>query len=173
MIADLRLRISDWRQRITRLLRRAINPQLAIRNPQWLLGRRFLTTRSGDMVEGAADLSPDGPGLAGAGQPGAGWLRIHDRQPCGGVRRGAGSVAQTDPAGRALEAAQQALASGIGTYNVRVAADTYPGVVARVEELASQSAPHGVPVWPAAQLPDRYPDLQPGLQAVATLRREL
>jgi len=45
----------------------------------------------------------------------------------------AGSVAQADPAGRAVEAAQQALASGVGTYNVRVAADTYPGGVVRVE----------------------------------------
>jgi hypothetical protein len=45
----------------------------------------------------------------------------------------AGSVAQADPAGRALEAAQQALASGIGTYEVRVAADSYPGGVVRVE----------------------------------------
>jgi hypothetical protein len=45
----------------------------------------------------------------------------------------AGSVAQADPAGRALAAAQQALRSGIGDYAVRVAADTYPGGVVRVE----------------------------------------
>jgi len=45
----------------------------------------------------------------------------------------AGSVAQVDPAGRALEAAQQALRSGVGDYAVRVAADTYPGGVVRVE----------------------------------------
>ena len=45
----------------------------------------------------------------------------------------AGLGAQADPAGRAVEAAEQALASGVGTYNVRVAADTYPGGVVRVE----------------------------------------
>jgi hypothetical protein len=45
----------------------------------------------------------------------------------------AGSVAQVDPAGRALEAAQQALRSGVGDYAVRVTADTYPGGVVRVE----------------------------------------
>jgi hypothetical protein len=42
-------------------------------------------------------------------------------------------VAQVDPAGRALEAAQQALRSGVGDYAVRVTADTYPGGVVRVE----------------------------------------
>ncbi|MCX7789376.1 MAG: hypothetical protein N2378_01935 [Chloroflexaceae bacterium] len=45
----------------------------------------------------------------------------------------AGSVAQVDPAGQALAAARHALQSGIGTYNVRVAADTFPGGVVRVE----------------------------------------
>ncbi len=48
-----------------------------------------------------------------------------------GVR--AGSVAQANPAGEALAASQQALKSGIGDYQVRVAADTYPGSVVRVE----------------------------------------
>ncbi len=45
------------------------------------------------------------------------------------------SVAVTDPAGRGLAAAQQALArTGVGTYEVTVTADPYPGglVVARV-----------------------------------------
>ncbi len=45
----------------------------------------------------------------------------------------AGSVAQADPAGRALEAAQHALQSGVGEYQVNVAADTYPGGIVRVE----------------------------------------
>ena len=45
----------------------------------------------------------------------------------------AGSVAQVDPAGRALAAAQQALQSGVGDYAVRVTADTYAGGVVRVE----------------------------------------
>ena len=45
----------------------------------------------------------------------------------------AGSVAQTDPAGRALEAAQHALQSGVGEYDVAVTADTTPGGIVRVE----------------------------------------
>ena len=45
----------------------------------------------------------------------------------------AGSVAQVDPAGRALDAAQQALQRGGGDDAVRVTADTYAGGVVRVE----------------------------------------
>lgn len=37
------------------------------------------------------------------------------------------SVSQTDPVGRGLAAAQHALASGVGTYQVQVSADTAPG----------------------------------------------
>ncbi len=42
------------------------------------------------------------------------------------------AVAQVDPAGRPLEAAQQALKSGVGTYRVAVTADTAPGGVVNV-----------------------------------------
>jgi hypothetical protein len=44
----------------------------------------------------------------------------------------AGSVAQTDPAGRALAASQSALKNGIGTYQIQVTADSYAGGVVRV-----------------------------------------
>ena len=45
-----------------------------------------------------------------------------------------GWLGGADRSGRPrVEAVQQALASGVGAYNVRVAADTYPGGVVRVE----------------------------------------
>ncbi len=44
----------------------------------------------------------------------------------------AGSVAQVDPAARALEATQHALQSGIGEYAVAITADTTPGGTVRV-----------------------------------------
>jgi Flp pilus assembly protein TadG len=133
MIADLRLRISDWRQRITRLLRRAVNSKLAIRNLQWSRGHHFLTGRSGDMVEGALTFPLMAlVALALVNLALAGYASTTANHAAGYGAR-AGSVAQVDPAARALEAAQHALASGVGTYNVRVAADTYPGGVVRVE----------------------------------------
>ena len=127
MIADFQLRILDWRRRIARVCAKAINPQSAIRNPQWLLGRR------GDMVEGAltfplmalVTLALVNLALAGFASTTANYAAGY------GAR--AGSVAQTDPAGQALTAAQHALTSGVGTYNVRVAADTFPGGVVQVE----------------------------------------
>lgn len=106
---------------------------------RWLKGRRCLTGRSflrdesGDMVEGAltfplmalVTLALVNLALAGFASTTANYAAGY------GAR--AGSVAQVDPAGQALSAAQQALVSGVGTYNVRVAADTYPGGVVRVE----------------------------------------
>jgi len=99
----------------------------------WLRGRRFLTGRSGDMVEGALTFPLMAlVTLALVNLALAGFSATTANHAAGYGAR-AGSVAQADPAGRALEAAQQALRSGIGDYAVRVAADTYPGGVVRVE----------------------------------------
>ncbi len=106
---------------------------------RWLAGRRFLTGRpfltgrSGDMVEGALTFPLMAlVTLALVNLALAGFSATTANHAAGYGAR-AGSVAQVDPAGRALEAAQQALQSGIGDYAVRVAADTYPGGVVRVE----------------------------------------
>ena len=95
--------------------------------------RRWLAGRRGDMVEGALTFPLMAlVTLALVNLALAGFSSTTANHAAGYGAR-AGSVAQADPAGRALEAAQQALASGIGTYTVRVAADTYPGGVVRVE----------------------------------------
>jgi hypothetical protein len=106
---------------------------------RWLAGRRFLTGRSlltgrsGDMVEGALTFPLMAlVTLALVYLALAGFSATTANQAAGYGARG-GSVVQVDPAGRALEAAQQALRSGIGDYAVRVAADTYPGGIVRVE----------------------------------------
>ena len=100
---------------------------------RWLRGRGFLTARSGDMVEGALTFPLMAlVALALVNLALAGYASTTANHAAGYGAR-AGSVAQADPAGRAVEAAQHALASGIGTYAVRVAADTYPGGVVRVE----------------------------------------
>jgi hypothetical protein len=94
---------------------------------QWLKGKRA------DMVEGALTMPLMAlVALALVNLALAGFSATTANHAAGYGAR-AGSVAQADPAGRAVEAAQQALASGVGTYNVRVAADTYPGGVVRVE----------------------------------------
>jgi len=137
MIADLRFRIADWWQRGVCVCAKAFNPtplrsgdnspQSTIRNPQWLVGRR------GDMAEGALTFPLMAlVTLALVNLALAGFSATTANHAAGYGAR-AGSVAQADPAGRALEAAQQALRSGIGDYAVRVAADTYPGGVVRVE----------------------------------------
>lgn len=111
---------------------KAIRPQSAIRNPPWLSGRRFLTDRSGDMVEGALTFPLMAlVALALVNLALAGFASTTANHAAGYGAR-AGSVAQVDPAGRALEAAQQALQSGVGDYAVHVTADTYPGGVVRV-----------------------------------------
>jgi len=94
---------------------------------RWFLGRR------GDMVEGALTFPLMAlVTLALVNLALAGFSATTANHAAGYGAR-AGSVAQVDPAGRALEAAQQALQSGIGDYAVRVAADTCPGGVVRVE----------------------------------------
>ncbi len=100
---------------------------------RWLLGRRFLTGRTGDMVDGALTFPLMAlVTLALINLALAGFASTTANHAAGYGAR-AGSVAQADPAGQALAAAQQALTSGVGMYNVRVAADTYPGGVVRVE----------------------------------------
>jgi Flp pilus assembly protein TadG len=93
----------------------------------------FLRGRHGDMVEGALTFPLMAlVALALVNLALAGYASTTANHAAGYGAR-AGSVAQADPAGRALEAAQQALESGVGEYAVRVAADTYPGGIVRVE----------------------------------------
>ncbi len=98
-----------------------------------LADRRLLMGTRGDMVEGALTFPLMAlVTLALVNLALAGFASTTANHAAGYGAR-AGSVAQADPAGQALSAAQQALVSGVGTYNVRVAADTYPGGVVRVE----------------------------------------
>jgi hypothetical protein len=92
----------------------------------------LILNRRGDMVEGALTLPVMAlVTLALVNLALAGYAASVANHAAGYGAR-AGSVAQADPAGAALGAAQQALASGVGTYTVQVAADTYPGGVVRV-----------------------------------------
>ena len=100
---------------------------------RFLAGRSFLTGRAGDMVEGALTFPLMAlVTLALVNLAIAGYAASTANHAAGYGAR-AGSVAQAEPAAHALAASQQALASGIGTYAVRVAADSYPGGVVRVE----------------------------------------
>lgn len=93
----------------------------------WLRGKR------GDMVEGAVTFPLMAlVALALVNLALAGYASTTANHAAGYGAR-AGAVAQTDPAGRALEAAAQALKSGVGDYAVNVSADTAPGGVVRVE----------------------------------------
>lgn len=93
----------------------------------------FLCGRRGDMVEGALTFPLMAlVALALVNLALAGYASTTANHAAGYGAR-AGSVAQADPAGRALEAAGQALENGVGAYAVRVAADTYPGGIVRVE----------------------------------------
>jgi hypothetical protein len=95
--------------------------------------RRWLKTSHGDMVEGALTLPLMAlVALALVNLALAGYAAATANHAAGYAAR-AGSVAQSDPAGVALAAAQQVLANGVGYYSVRVAADTYPGGQVRVE----------------------------------------
>jgi len=99
----------------------------------FLRGRRFLTGRSGDMVEGALTFPLMAlVALALVNLALAGFASTTANHAAGYGAR-AGSVALTDPAGRALAATQVALQSGVGDYAVRVAADTFAGGIVRVE----------------------------------------
>lgn len=99
----------------------------------FLCGRRFLAGRRADMVEGAMTFPLMAlVALALVNLALAGFASTTANHAAGYGAR-AGSVAQVDPAGRALEAAQEALQSGVGDYAVRVTADTYAGGVVRVE----------------------------------------
>ncbi len=104
-----------------------------LRGRRFLTGRSLLTGRSGDMVEGAMTFPLMAlVALALVNLALAGFASTTANHAAGYGAR-AGSVAQVDPAGRALAAAQQALQSGVGDYAVRVTADTYAGGVVRVE----------------------------------------
>ncbi len=93
----------------------------------------FALGRSGDMVEGALTFPLMAlVALALVNLALAGFASTTANYAAGYGAR-AGSVAQINPAGAALAAAQYALTSGVGTYTVRVAADTYPGGVVRVD----------------------------------------
>lgn len=88
---------------------------------QWLRGRRA------DMVEGALTMPLMAlVALALVNLALAGYCSVTANNAANYAARVA-SVSQTDAAGRGLAAAQHALASGVGTYNVEVAADTAPG----------------------------------------------
>lgn len=88
---------------------------------QWLRGRRA------DMVEGALTMPLMAlVALALVNLALAGYCSVTANNAANYAARVA-SVSQTDAVGRGLAAAQHALASGVGTYNVEVAADTAPG----------------------------------------------
>ena len=92
-----------------------------------------MADRRGDVVEGALTFPLMAlVALALVNLALAGYASTTANHAAGYGAR-AGSVAQVDPAGRALAAARQALKSGVGDYAVRVTADTYPGGVVRVE----------------------------------------
>jgi hypothetical protein len=93
---------------------------------QWLKGKSFLTGRSGDMVEGALTMPLMAlVALALVNLALAGYCSVTANNAANYAARVA-SVSQTDPVGRGLAAAQHALASGVGTYQVQVTADTAP-----------------------------------------------
>ncbi len=95
---------------------------------KWLKGRR------GDMVEGALTMPLMAlVALALVNLALVGYCSVTANNAANYAARVA-SVSQTDAAGRGLAAAQHALAGGVGTYHVEVAADTAPGgqVVVRV-----------------------------------------
>jgi Flp pilus assembly protein TadG len=88
---------------------------------KWLKGRR------GDMVEGALTMPLMAlVALALVNLALAGYCSVTANNAANYAARVA-SVSQTDPVGRGLAAAQHALASGVGTYQVQVSADTTPG----------------------------------------------
>jgi hypothetical protein len=93
---------------------------------------RWLTGPRGDMVESALTFPLMAlVALALVNLALAGFASTTANYAAGYGAR-AGSVAQADPAGQALAAAQTALKSGVGAYGVDVAADTAPGGVVRV-----------------------------------------
>ncbi len=88
---------------------------------QWLKGRR------GDMVESALTMPLLAlVALALVNLALAGYCSVTANNAANYAARVA-SVSQTDAVGRGLAAAQHALAGGVGTYHVEVAADTSPG----------------------------------------------
>jgi Flp pilus assembly protein TadG len=93
----------------------------------WLFGRR------GDMVEGAitlpimALLALALVNLAIAG------FSANTAQNAASYAARTAAVTQDNPAGRGLNAANQALAHGVGTYAVNITADSRPGGQVRVE----------------------------------------
>ena len=134
---------------------------------RWLRGRLFLSGRSGDMVEGALTFPLMAlVTLALVNLALAGFASTTANHAAGYGAR-AGSVAQVDPAGRALEAAQQALKSGVGDYAVRVTADTYTGGVVRVEVDWSVPNVYGglIPLFGGANQPLKG-------EAVSAFRKE-
>ena len=94
---------------------------------RWLRGRR------GDMVEGALTLPLMAlVALALVNLALVGFASVTANYAAGyGARVGA--VAQADPAGQALGAANDALRIGVGTYQVSASADSYRGGTVRVE----------------------------------------
>ncbi len=95
--------------------------------------QRWLRSRRGDMVEGALTL----PvmiliTLALVNLALAGFASVTASMAADYAAR-VGSVAQVDPAARTMEAAQRALAVGLGTYSVQVAAGSGPGGMVQVQ----------------------------------------
>jgi len=88
---------------------------------QWLKGQRA------DIVEGALTMPLMALiALALVNLALAGYCSVTANNAANYAARVA-SVSQADPVGRGLAAAQHALASGVGTYQVQVTADTAPG----------------------------------------------
>jgi len=88
---------------------------------QWLKGQRA------DIVEGALTMPLMAlVALALVNLALAGYCSVTANNAANYAARVA-SVSQADPVGRGLAAAQHALASGVGTYQVQVTADTAPG----------------------------------------------
>ena len=87
----------------------------------------WLRDRRGDMVEGAITFPLMAlVALALVNLALAGYASVTANNAANVAARVA-SVAQADPVGQGLAAADHSLQAGIGTYNVALAADTRPG----------------------------------------------
>ena len=94
--------------------------------------RGWLTGRRGDMVEGALTLPLMAlVSLALVNLALAGYASVTANNAVNYAARVA-SVAQANPTGEAMAAAQRALQAGVGEYRVNVAADSHPGGMVQV-----------------------------------------
>ena len=94
----------------------------------------WLRRKQGDMVEGALTLPVMALLALGLVNLALAGYASNTAQNAAHYAARVAAVSQDDPVGRGMAAAQQILVHGVGTYNVQIQADTYPGgyVVVRV-----------------------------------------